>query len=84
MRWPLGIRNLFPATPHTTPHSGPLEENGSPEDTDLERISLAGPRIRYLDAVVRDREWCPVAITNSLCVNRVRVSRWVNTAENPG
>jgi hypothetical protein len=30
---------------------------------------------------VRDREWCPDAITNSLCVNHVRVSRRVNTRE---
>ena len=29
---------------------------------------------------VRDREWCPDAITNSLCVNRVRVSRLLNTS----
>src|SRR6267142_5545235 len=32
---------------------------------------------------VRDREWCAVAITNSLCVKRVRESRRVNTTENP-
>jgi len=31
---------------------------------------------------VRDREWCPLAFTNSLCVNCVRVSELVNTAEN--
>src|SRR5439155_24380086 len=49
-------------------------EGGSPEDTDLERISLAGPRIKDLGQVVRDREWCPNAITNSLSVNHVRVS----------
>ncbi len=53
-------------------------------DTDLERISLAGPRIKDLRAVVRDPEWCPVAITNSLCVKRVRVTRPVNTTENDG
>ncbi len=51
-------------------------------DTDLERISLGGPRINHLGAVVRDREWCPVAITNSLCVKRVRVTCRVNTTEN--
>src|SRR5712664_2552979 len=34
-----------------------------------------------LTRFVRDREWCPVAITNSLCVNRVRVSQLLNTAE---
>ena len=58
-------------------------EEWLPLDTDLERISLAGPRIKDLGAVVRDPEWCPVAITNSLCVKRVRVSRLVNTGENP-
>ncbi len=51
-------------------------------DTDLERISLPGPRIKDLRAIVRDREWCPVAITNSLSVKRVRVMRRVNTTEN--
>jgi hypothetical protein len=40
------------------------KKSGSPEDTD--RISRRGPRIKHLDAVVRDPEWCPVAITNSL------------------
>src|SRR6267143_4972818 len=34
------------------------KKSGSPEDTDLERISLAGPRIKDLGQVVRDREWC--------------------------
>ena len=57
------------------------EKSGSPLDTDLERISLRGPRIKDLGAVVRDREWCPDAITNSPCVNRVRVSSAVNTTE---
>src|SRR6266850_2594231 len=33
------------------------------------------------DILAKDR--CPVAITNSLCVKRVRVSRAVNTAESP-
>jgi hypothetical protein len=57
------------------------QESGSPEDTDLERNSLRAPRIKHLAPVVRDREWCPDAITNSLCVNRVRVSQLLNTAE---
>ncbi len=34
-----------------------------------------------LTRVVRDLEWCPVAITNSLCVNYVRVSQLLNTTE---
>src|SRR5712691_10812450 len=54
---------------------------GSPLDTDLERISPC-PRINHLGAVVRDRKWCPVAITNSLCVKSVRVSQLLNTPEN--
>ena len=60
------------------------QKSGSPEDTDLERISLRGPRIKDLGQVVRDHEWCPVAITNSLCVKRVRASRLLNTAESVG
>jgi len=32
----------------------PTKEIGSREDTDLERISLAGPRTKELGAVVRD------------------------------
>ena len=40
-----------------------------------------GSENQGLARFVRDREWCPVAITNSLCVNRVRVSQRVNTAE---
>jgi hypothetical protein len=62
--------------------AGPLRRtktDGSPEDTALERISLGGPRIKYLGAVVRGRGRCPVAITNSRCVKRVRVWRRVNT-----
>ena len=55
--------------------------SGSPLDTHLERNSPPGPRIKHLGAVVRDREWCPDTITNSLCVNRVRVSQLLNTAE---
>src|SRR3954454_11305948 len=35
-----------------------------------------------LTRVVRHREWCPDAATNSLCVNCVRVSGWVNISEN--
>src|ERR1700738_1574538 len=34
-----------------------------------------------LTRFVSDRERCPNAITNSLCVNRVRVSQLVNTIE---
>jgi hypothetical protein len=46
-----------------------------------QRISLRAPRIKHVAPVVRDREWCPDAITNSLCVKCVRVSRAVNTTE---
>ena len=56
---------------------------GSPEGTGLERISLGVSENQALALVVRHREWCPVAITNSLCVKRVRVSRLLNTRENP-
>ena len=45
--------------------------------TDFSRGSENQPVARF----VRDREWCPDAFTNSLCVNRVRVSRMLNTAE---
>jgi hypothetical protein len=48
--------------------AGPAKSNGS-ENQGVTRF-------------VRDREWCPDAITNSLCVKCVRVSRLVNTAEN--
>src|SRR2546425_5703967 len=40
-----------------------------------------GSENQALTRSVRDREWCPVAITNSLCVKRVRVSQLLNTAE---
>src|SRR6267378_6878148 len=40
-----------------------------------------GSENQGLTRFVRDREWCPVAITNSLCVNRERVSQLLNTAE---
>ena len=46
--------------------------------TDFSRWSENQALARF----VRDREWCPVAITNSLCVNCVRVTAGVNTAEN--
>jgi len=47
--------------------------------TDFSRWSENQALARF----VRDRKWCPVAITNSLCVNRVRVSQLLNTAEIP-
>src|SRR5438445_7390830 len=36
---------------------------------------------RGLTRFVRDREWCPDATTNSLCINRVWLSMLVNTTE---
>ena len=55
--------------------------SGSPEDTDLERISLAGPRIKDLRNSFVIESGAQLAITNSLCVNRVRVSAGINTVE---
>ncbi len=53
----------------------------APEDTDLERISLGGPRIRYLRDLFVIDSGARSRITNSLCVKRVRVSERLNTAE---
>src|SRR5713226_2612959 len=66
---------------HQTGFLPRAKRNGSTLDTDLERFSLGGPRIEHLATVVRDREWCPAAITNSLCVKCARVSWRVNTRE---
>src|SRR5712692_1142037 len=61
------------------PHSSTEGRGSSPLNTVCERLSLAGRRIKHLGAVVRDLKWCPAAITNSLCVKRVRATCRVNT-----
>src|SRR5467141_587803 len=59
--------------------TGPGEwlPRGHRSRTELSRWSAN----QALERFVRDREWCPDAITNSLCVNRVLESQLLNTAE---
>ena len=56
-----------------------LDRDRSPEDTDLERIVLRGPRIKHLRDLFVIESGAPVAITNSLCVSACEYRGGVNT-----
>ncbi len=59
----------------------PSSRNGSPEDTDLERNSLGGPRIKHLRELFVFQSGARSRSRTLCCVKRVRVSQLVNTAE---
>ena len=85
----VGAYGMLSASTHADPRPAIQIASGARTTSDaLEHIVAIGRLAAYciLYAVgevlgLGERKWCPIAITNSLGVNRVRVTRAVNTAE---